>query len=130
MVEAPQTAPLVQGVQGEVVGDVELEGAAVAQLVYSFLGQLGWGVLVVAGWGLKQSKGEQVNMAHGILHHIIVASSSTELMRCQDQCRGIMHLSHAAVTEKLEYVVSYARHGYRRQVAYAYTTGVDKLTQI
>ena len=52
VVEVPQTAPLVQG---EMVGDVELEGAAAAvQLACSFLGQLGWGVLEVAAHDLKQ----------------------------------------------------------------------------
>ncbi len=40
-VEAPQIAPLVRG---EMVGDVELEGAAAVRLVGSFSGQLGWGV--------------------------------------------------------------------------------------
>jgi hypothetical protein len=40
-VEAPQTAPLARG---EMVGDVELEGAAAVRLACSFSGQLGWGV--------------------------------------------------------------------------------------
>ena len=41
VVEVPQTAPLVRG---EMVGDVELEGAAAVQLACSFSGRLGWGV--------------------------------------------------------------------------------------
>ena len=40
-------------------------------------------------------------------------------------------LTYTVVIKKLEYVVSYARHGYQRQVAYGYNTiGVDGWIQI
>ena len=81
VVEAPQTAPRVQG---EVAGDVELEGAAAAaaaQLAYSFLGPLGRGVLEAADRDLKERATGK--MAHNvILHYRLIQSSNKELWLC------------------------------------------------
>ena len=75
VVEAPQTAPLVQG---EVAGDVELEGAVAAvQLACSFLGQLGQDVLEAADQDLEQRATRK--MAHNvILHYLLIQSSNKE----------------------------------------------------